>query len=154
MTKKRLFMRFLKEEGFRPKIEDDDVVFKCEGKYYFLEINESDDSYFRLISPNFWEIDTPSEEEHALVIMNQVNAEIKVAKLYQCRDNIHAAVEQFIDPMEGFKTVFPRCLACLQFATTSFLEKMQACLHTETPNIKPMLEFNEDETDDQSNKEE
>ena len=30
MTKKKLFMRFLREDGFRPKIdEDDDIVFKC-----------------------------------------------------------------------------------------------------------------------------
>lgn len=155
MTKKRLLMKFLKDEGFRPKIDDDDdIVFKCEGKHYFLEINESDASYFRLIFPNFWGIDTPSEEEHALIIMNQVNAEIKVAKLYQRKDKIHAAVEMFIDPMKGFKTVFPRCLACLQIATNSFVEKMQEYLDAEISKFKPMLEFNEDEPEDQTNKEE
>lgn len=35
MTKINLFVRFLQEEGFRPKIdENDDIVFKCECTSY------------------------------------------------------------------------------------------------------------------------
>ena len=110
MTKKKLFMRFLREDGFRPKIDEDDIVFKFEGKTHYIETNESDESYFRLILPNFWQIDTPEEESHALVVMSEVNAEIKVAKIYQRKDSIYATVEMFIDSMEGFKQVFPRCM--------------------------------------------
>jgi hypothetical protein len=42
MTKKKLFMRFLREEGFRPKIdEDDDLVFMCACKKLSLQIQEN-----------------------------------------------------------------------------------------------------------------
>ena len=35
MTKINLFVRFLQEEGFSPKIdENDDIDFKCEGTSY------------------------------------------------------------------------------------------------------------------------
>ena len=151
MTKKKLFMRFLREEGFRPKVdEDDDIVFKCEGKSYYIEASESDESYFRLILPNFWQIDNPDEERHALVVMSEVNAEIKVAKIYQRRDSIHATVEMFIDPMEGFKLVFPRCLGCIQAAIAAFSEKMKVHFQSEIPRCDPFPNLLEDQSDEQN----
>ena len=150
MTKKKLFMRFLREEGFRPKIdEDDDIVFKFEGKTLYIETNESDESYFRLIFPNFWQIDTPEEESHALVVMSEVNAEIKVAKIYQRKDSIHATVEMFIDPMEGFKQVFPRCLGCIQAAVAAFREKMKAYFQSEIPRCDPFPNQSDDQNDEE-----
>jgi len=151
MTKKKLFMRFLREDGFRPKIdEDDDIVFKFEGKTHYIETNESDESYFRLILPNFWQIDTPEEESHALVVMSEVNAEIKVAKIYQRRDSIHATVEMFIDPMEGFKQVFPRCLGCIQAAVAAFREKMKAYFQSKIPRCDPCPNLLEEQADEQN----
>ena len=154
MTKKKLFMKFLREEGFRPRIdEDDDIVFKCEGKTYYLETNESDESYFRLILPNFWQIDSPEEERHALVMMSQVNAEVKVAKIYQRDENIHAAVEMFIDPMAGFKQVFPRCIGCMQAAIGAFREKMKVYFQAEVPRFDSSPSLFEDLTDEQNDDE-
>ena len=149
MTKKHLFMQFLKEEGFRPKIdEDDDIIFKCEGKSYYLEASETDESYFRLILPNFWQIDTPEEEQHALIAMSEVNAEIKVAKIYQRMENIHATVEMFIDPMEGFKRVFPRCLGCIQAAISTFSDKMKVHFQSEVPRFDSSPNLLEDLSDE------
>ena len=151
MTKINLFVRFLQEDGFRPKIdEDDDIVFKFEGKTHYIETNESDESYFRLILPNFWQIDTPEEESHALVVMSEVNAEIKVAKIYQRKDSIHATVEMFIDPMEGFKQVFPRCLGCIQAAVAAFREKMKAYFQSEIPRCDPFPNLLEEQADEQN----
>jgi len=151
MTKKKLFMRFLREDGFRPKIdEDDDIVFKFEGKTHYIETNELDESYFRLILPNFWQIDTPEEESHALVVMSEVNAEIKVAKIYQRKDSIHATVEMFIDPMEGFKQVFPRCLGCIQAAVDAFRKKMKAYFQSEIPRCDPFPKLLEEQADEQN----
>ena len=43
MTKKKLFMRFLREESFRLKIdEDDDIVLKSSGTSYYIEASESE----------------------------------------------------------------------------------------------------------------
>ena len=151
MTKKKLFMRFLREDGFRPKIdEDDDIVFKFEGKTHYIETNELDESYFRLILPNFWQIDTPEEESHALVVMSEVNAEIKVAKIYQRKDSIHATVEMFIYPMEGFKQVFPRCLGCIQAAVAAFRKKMKAYFQSEIPRCDPFPNLLEEQADEQN----
>ena len=151
MTKKKLFMRFLREEGFRPKVdEDDDIVFKCEGKSYYIEASESDESYFRLILPNFWQIESPEEESHSLVVMSEVNAEIKVAKIYQRRDSIHATVEMFIDPMDGFKQVFPRCLGCIQAAIAAFIENMKVHFKSYIPRCDHFPNLLEDLSDEQN----
>lgn len=151
MSKKKLFMKHLREEGFRPKFDDDgDILFKCEGKLYYLELNESDHSYFRLVLPSFWQIDTPEEERHALVVMSEVNAEIKVAKIYQRKENIYATVEMFIDPMDGFKSIFSRCLGCIQTAVASFVEKMKVHFHSESPQIDRSPNLLEDFSEEQN----
>ena len=103
-----------------------------------------------MILPNFWQIDTPEEESHALEVQSQVNAEIKVAKIYQRKDNIHATVEMFIDPMEGFKQVFPRCLGCIQAAVAAFSEKMKVHFQSEIPRCDPFPNLLEDQSDEQN----
>ena len=83
--------------------------------------------------------------------MSEVNSEIKVAKIYQRRESIHATVEMFIDPMEGFKQVFPRCLGCIQAAIAAFSEKMKVHFQSEIPRCDPsnLLEDQSDEQNDE-----
>ena len=143
-------MRLFREECFRPKIDDDDIFFKFEGKTHYLEISESDESYFRLILPDFWQIDTPEEERHALVVMSEVNAQIKVAKIYQRKNCINATVEMFIDPMKGFKQVFPKFLGCIQAAIAAFSKKMKVHFQSEISRCDHFPNLLEDQSDEQN----
>lgn len=127
--KQDFYMEFLREEGYRPQIDEDgDIVFKHESQSYLLFIEESDSGYFRLVFPAFWEISSPDEEEKASQIIMTINAEMKVVKLYQLADKMWAAVEMFCDPMENCKSVFQRCLRVLQLSSNRFCEQMRELL--------------------------
>ena len=75
-----MYLDFLVEQGFAPKIDNDnDVVFKYEGKTFLISIDEQDEQYFRLIFPNFWSVNDTTELSKALKVANDVNSSIKVA---------------------------------------------------------------------------
>ncbi len=126
-AKVKIIVSFLKEQGYCPKVDDDgDVAFKFEGSTYFIDEAGSDEEFFRLVYPNFWPIETMEEENNSKIALNEVNCELKVAKVFQIRDSVWAAIEMFIDPFENFQNVFSRCLGCLQHSANLFSEKMRS----------------------------
>ncbi|MGE5559494.1 MAG: hypothetical protein ACM3XN_00350 [Chloroflexota bacterium] len=123
MKKADLFTRYLQQEGYMPKIDEDgDVVFKAEGLTYVLFAAEDDEEYFRLAIPNFWSIEDDEERLRVLNAAATVTAQMKVAKVQVIRDNVWASVEMLIDPIENFSKVFPRALRILQATIREFRE--------------------------------
>jgi Putative bacterial sensory transduction regulator len=125
MTKLALYQDYLTEEGYRPTVDDDgDLVFKCEGKVYILYASESDKSFFRLVFPNFWAIESEEERQRVYQSCTLANAQVKVAKIYTVGDDTWASVELFLAEPEHFKPVFERSLRAVEAAVDMFVEKM------------------------------
>lgn len=119
------YAEFLESEGYRPQIDGDcDVVFKCEGRTYYISPDERDPSYFRLVFPNFWSIDGEDERIKVALAASRINARIKVVKLYLTRDDTTAAVEVFCDTPDAYKAIFSRSLGALQAAEHQFRSVM------------------------------
>lgn len=130
MSLAAVYVEFLEREGFRPTIDDaGDVLFRCEGRCYYLMVDDDDPTYFRLLFPNFWSIDGALEHQRALLAAADVTAEIKVAKIYVLGDDTQAAAEMFLaDPdrlHRDLPRVFDRALRALQGAVHRFCELMQ-----------------------------
>ena len=125
-TKADLYLEYLREEGYRPELDaDGDVKFKHEGRTYYLLVEEEDRPYFRLIAPYFWSIESEEERERALRVMANVNADLKVVKIYPTREDTTASVELFLVPIESFRAVFPRCMSLLANAVSRFIQGMR-----------------------------
>ncbi|MEJ5223558.1 MAG: hypothetical protein WHV44_03810 [Anaerolineales bacterium] len=120
-------MDYLIAEGYRPTIDSDgDVVFKHEGRTYYIEIDTNDEQFFRIVFPNFWSVE--SEEELARVILaaNYATMKTKVAKVYlrsDSKDTV-ASVEMFFGRPEHFKEGFRRAMSALQAGVNNFIEKV------------------------------
>ena len=126
MSLAAIYVEFLEREGYRPTIDDaGDVLFKCEGRCYYLMVDDDDPIYFRLLFPNFWSIDGPLEHQRALLSAAEVTAEIKVAKIYVLGDDTQAAAEMFLAAPDDLPRVFDRALRALQGAVRRFCELMQ-----------------------------
>jgi hypothetical protein len=121
------YLTFLAEEGYRPRIDaNGNVAFKCEGRSYVIEIDEKDEMYFRLVYPNFWEIESDEELSRVKEVALAVTAEHKVVKIYPVKDTTTCAtVELFCFPPETFTDVFDRCLRTLRIGSEKFVAKMQ-----------------------------
>jgi hypothetical protein len=126
MTRTELYMEYLTEEGFRPKLDEEgDIVFKSEGKTYVLFASAGDEQLFRLGALWIWPIESEEERQRALEAAADATCTLKVAKVYPVNDNIWATVEMLFEQPEHFRGVFPRALALVQAGVSRFNVKMR-----------------------------
>ncbi|RMG39081.1 MAG: hypothetical protein D6725_05955 [Planctomycetota bacterium] len=124
----QLYVSFLEEEGYRPHIDEDgDVVFKEEGRTYFIDVDDSDEEFFRIVFPNFWEIESSEELARVIFAANYATMKTKVAKVYVRSDgkDTIASAELFFGDREQFKPVFHRAMAAIRAAVHSFVQKVR-----------------------------
>lgn len=122
----QIYVSYLQQEGYRPNIDHDgDVIFKEEGRTYFIDIDTKDPMYFRLVFPNFWSINGGEELARVIFAANYATLRTKVAKVYVHEDgrNVSAAIEIFLSKPEMFKDVFPRAMSALKASVNNFTEK-------------------------------
>lgn len=125
MKKSDLYMDYLRQEGYVPKLDGDgDVQFKYEGMTCCLFSDEDDREYFRVVLPNFWPIESQDERVQAIAAAGVVTAGIKVGKVIIVKDNVWSSVEMLIDPIERFRDVFPRAMRILVMCVQRFRNEM------------------------------
>ncbi|HOJ13411.1 MAG TPA: hypothetical protein PLS81_04775 [Deltaproteobacteria bacterium] len=129
MTKSELAARytdFLTDQGFRPEIDKDgDVKFLFEGGLYYILVSEKDPEFFRLVYPNFWEIESDEEKMKATIAASFATADTKVAKVILVGNNVWASVESFFESPDHFKGVFRRSISAIRTAVSSFRDNMK-----------------------------
>jgi hypothetical protein len=122
----QMYGDFLKTEGFVFEVDTDgDVVFKKEGKTYFLGVDADDPHFFRIVYPNFWEIENFEEHIRVLIAADFANNRSKVAKVYVVNQNTWASVELFVDKPEDFKPLFYRTIDAVDNGVKNFVAKMR-----------------------------
>ena len=129
----KLMMDFLAEEGFRPHEAPFGIAFKSEGFNFLYLKDEDDEQYFRLMMPAIFEV-TEDNEDTIMRVMNDVNGNIKVIKLYtmdiddeegKTERSVWAAFEILADTTPELKDFVPRAMALLQGARVAFLSKLE-----------------------------
>ena len=81
MDLNKLMINYLAEEGFRPHETPFGIAFKNEGFNFLYFKDEDDEQYFRLMMPAIFVV-TEDNEDTIMKLMNEVNGNIKVVKLY------------------------------------------------------------------------
>lgn len=133
MDLNKLMMEYLAEEGFRPHEAPFGIAFKKEGINYLYFKDEEDEQYFRLMMPAIFEV-TEDNEETIMRVMNDVNGNIKVVKLYTMdmededgkKDtSVWVAFEILADTTPELGDIVPRAINLLQGARIAFLSKLE-----------------------------
>lgn len=133
MDLNKLMIDYLAEEGYRPHETPFGIAFKSEGFNYLYFKDEDDEQYFRLMMPAIFVV-TEDNEETILKVMNDVNGNIKVVKLYTMviddedgkpETSVWAAFEILADTTPELKDFVPRALNLLQGARIAFLAKLE-----------------------------
>jgi len=116
---------YLRGEGYVPQIDEDgDLKFKYEGRSFWILLSEKDETFFQLVFPNFWEIESPEERIRVERAALLASADTKVAKVYPVKENVWASIEMFVSPMDAVRPVFNRSLRALQAAVEAFKVEM------------------------------
>ena len=134
MDLNKLMMEFLAEEGFRPHETEFGIAFKSEGINFLYFKDEDDEQYFRLMMPAIFEV-TEDNEETIMRVMNDVNGNIKVVKLYTMdmenedgkskETSVWVAFEILADSTPELPDIVPRAIALLKGARVAFLAKLE-----------------------------
>ena len=60
----RMAYNWLAEEGYKPSIdEDNDVAFKVQGEYFYIDNDTDDPTLLRFLVPNVYEVDFSDEDQ-------------------------------------------------------------------------------------------
>lgn len=130
----KLMMEFLAEEGFRPQETPFGLAFKCEGLNFLYLSDQDDELYFRLMLPRLLDVNEDNEDT-VMKVMNEINANIKVVKLYtmdltdeneEVDRSVWAAFEILADTTPELKDIVPRAVALLQNARLRFFSTLEA----------------------------
>ena len=137
MTKTESYLEFLTAEGYRPALDDDkDITFKHERISFILFPNEKDETFFRLMIPFFWELETPEETERATGVMMKLNADYKAAKFYIMQNDVCVAAEAFYSKPDDAKPLIGRYIDLLSSAMREFRQTMR----DEAPPAPPLAQ--------------
>ena len=120
-----IYINILKAENYQPSVDSDgDIVFK-RGEYsYFIDVDESDQKYFRLVLPNIWPIDDELERLAVHAAVNEANRAIKIAKAQELQDNVWISVEILLDKPEDFRRHLDRIFSVIESSKDIFIEAM------------------------------
>lgn len=121
-----MYLTFLAEKGYQGTVDSDgDVQFDYEDRTYFLEVNEEDPEFFRLVLFNIWPIESEAESVQVALACDAVNREMKCAKAYRTdSDDVWISVELFVDSPDAFRPIFDRCLNAIEDGVDTLVENM------------------------------
>jgi hypothetical protein len=122
----QLYTDYLKAEGYKPEVDaDGDVIFKRDGRTYFIQVSEKDPEFFRIVLANIWSVEDEKERAKVLVAADSSNAKSKVSKVHTLRNNVWVSVEFFFERPEDFKGVFRRAMSALDNGAFNFAINMR-----------------------------
>ena len=109
-------LQLLQAEGYLPRLDDGDVVFKAQGKHVFASAQENDPDFMRFFLDLY--IDAGETSEAVLLqAANHVQRKLKCVKAMLLRSDeegflIRLSVEQFTD-MDVLSRCATRCIDIL-----------------------------------------
>ena len=122
----KIYTDWLGTEGYPVRVDEDgDLVLKIEGMTYFIILDEDDETYFTLIFPSFWPIESEDERRKAERAAIEITSRVKVAKVFIRKDQVWGAIELFVNGPEAATAVIPRSIRALQLAVKDFVALMQ-----------------------------
>jgi hypothetical protein len=123
-----MYVEYLKQEGYSPSIySDGDVIFKVEGRTFFISVDESDLEFFRVNYNLNYELENAKERRQFPIAVAYANSNTKVAKVISLENGgrVNISAQVLLNRPEDFKYIFSRLLSTLRTAREIFVEKMQ-----------------------------
>ena len=117
---------FLAAEGYRPsKDNEGDLLFKSEGALFAILLDSEDETFYRVVFPNFWAVENEAQQHPALSAAHLAVSNTKVAKVFFVENHAWASVELFCTSPQEFTAVLERSIGAIKTAVQSFVDTMR-----------------------------
>lgn len=108
-----LVKQYLSSEGYKyTEVGEHFIHFKYEGTNLFFEIDNDDQTFFKVVMPNIYDLE--NNRSTVLEAINTVTRDVKVLKAYLYENSLSLAIEMFLDTTPELDDFFPRCMAILK----------------------------------------
>jgi hypothetical protein len=123
----QMYVTYLTEEGYQPEVDSDgDVTFKAEGRFFYISVDENDLEVFTIVYPYFWEIESESERNEALLAASNANRTTKIAKIYLTDDDDTSIRGQtYLAKPDDFELFFERMVDAMMIVRRKFVDDMR-----------------------------
>ena len=122
------YLDVIREEGYKGEVDNDgDIHFKFEGMSYFIMVREDDETYYSILFPRFWNLESQDEKMKALIVCNSLNSQYKCGKLFAVGEleSVSASIQLFLNDINDFKKFFSRILGILKGMVDEFVVEMK-----------------------------
>lgn len=118
-------MSILEKMGYTGTVDSDgDVRFVHDESTYFIQVDEDDANFFRLVLANIWPIESELERLQVIKAIDAVNAKVKVAKGFIVGDDVWISVEVFHQPGDH-EAFLERYITVIELFVEYYVEEMQ-----------------------------
>jgi hypothetical protein len=122
----QMYVTYLTEEGYQPEVDSDgDVTFKAEGRFFYISVDENDLEVFTIVYPYFWEIESESERNEALLAASNANRTTKIAKIYLTDDDTSIRGQTYLTKPDDFALFFRRMIDAMMMVRRKFVDEMR-----------------------------
>ena len=111
--------KYLASEGLQPQERDFGYYFRYQMRNFFIEYDQEDEQYLRVIMPGIYEVDENNLVD-VLTAANVVDRDRKVVKCFVLDEDVHVATELLIDATPNLEDIVPRALGMLFGAQECF----------------------------------
>ena len=117
---------WLDDNGLRPQIDNDGVLyFKYQMLNFVIIWSEDDAPFLRILLPVIWSIDNEAEAEQVLIACNKVNMQRKVIKTFTTNNNTFMSVELLVQDDFDPSQILERSLEMLVQGYQFFANEMR-----------------------------
>ncbi|MDR2517013.1 MAG: YbjN domain-containing protein [Spirochaetaceae bacterium] len=123
-----MYLKYLETEGFPAEIDEDgDILFRQEGRVYFIIVNDSDPAYFQILFPNFWRIESEADQQRAAAACSEVNRTTKIARVFLVSSGRNTSIiaDVLLPSPKDFSAVFSRMMGTIATARGKFLDEIR-----------------------------
>ncbi|MBQ2980164.1 MAG: hypothetical protein IJE18_08675 [Bacteroidaceae bacterium] len=117
-------MNELQKQGFLPQREDFGIAFKYQMAGYLFLADKTDDDYFSLYIPYFFEVDEENKAD-VLEAMNAINNDVKVVKLVINDGYVWACFEEKLPENANIEDILFYSIVTLYLSRQQFYEKLK-----------------------------
>lgn len=121
----RSLSAYLNSEGFPASVDGDgDVVFKREGRTYFIQVYPNDPNYLQVVLPNILKVENDEQRRRAMAAANYSSLKSKATKtLVTPQGNVWVTWESILKGPDDYKAVLLRSLSGLENGAQNFASK-------------------------------
>jgi hypothetical protein len=116
--------QYLASEGLQPEEKSYGFYFRYQMRNFFIEYDEDDDQYLRIIMPGIYE----ANEDNLLEVLqacNEVDQSRKVIKCYVSDEDVDLAAELLVDETPILGDIVPRALGMLLGGQETFYKALK-----------------------------